>query len=684
MLEIRKLDIRYGQKLLLKETSLQLEKGKVYTISGVSGVGKSSLLNKIGLIATDLGQMIYSYDGRRLNLSDEKQVSDFIATHIGFIFQEKNLLRHVNVYDNIALLLNNAQQIVGKDDRIDHYLEELGLSDKKYAFPYDLSGGEEQRVAIARALIADKDIILADEPTNSLDKDNRKKITDLLVDLAHRYQKIVVIVSHDDEVIDRGDVHLRLSNQTIEKVFTKEVEKQDQCLDKEVGILQKIDLPKRKFPIPKIVTGLLVCFIAISTLLFNITGLFQSHYQTLLDHSLENGLLAIKDTLDIKGKQVYDDFLSFTDKEISNLKQSDVISQVNPYLEFPYKGITLDTTQAGGIDVQPEVTVNGKTVALKSPYSIQPLFPTNMTERNIEYIDRTATQGLIVSESFLASQNLGNEISGQTKLTLDYYVPIALYKGQVTKSTGEIVDSDGDIFVKQRREFPIIGILKDSYPFQYSVHPNSFFMRVNEMLSLQEEAKKGVVLPDELGGLPVAEWRSSAYHITVANSTDVPGELSRLKKMPHVTTVSSSEDYQSLKHMLSYVRTVSTSVAVLILSLMILCLFFVFFQISNTRKEEVGILKALGFSSAAVRRFYYKELTIYTRSVCVMSLVMSVVLVAALAVSLQLKQQDVLAVVMRNFLTLPLVAFGAIVTSGLVPIYKACQTSPVDCIRLNR
>lgn len=80
-------------------------------------------------------------------------------------------------------------------------------------------------------------------------------------------------------------------------------------------------------------------------------------------------------------------------------------------------------------------------------------------------------------------------------------------------------------------------------------------------------------------------------------------------------------------------------------------------KIGLIAKEEVGILKALGFSSAAVRRFYYKELTIYTSSVCVMSLVMSVVLVAALAVSLQLKQQDVLAVVMRNLLTLPLVAF---------------------------
>ncbi|MGQ7425356.1 ATP-binding cassette domain-containing protein [Streptococcus suis] len=166
MLEIDGIILRYGSRILLNETSLQFKRGNVYTISGPSGIGKSSLLNKIGLIATDLGDMSYSYDGHPLNLTDGEAVSNFIAQHIGFIFQEKNLIRQFSVYDNLALLVKSQSEADDLDDRVDECLKKLGLLDKKYTFPYDLSGGEEQRVAIARAIVTDKDIILADEPTN--------------------------------------------------------------------------------------------------------------------------------------------------------------------------------------------------------------------------------------------------------------------------------------------------------------------------------------------------------------------------------------------------------------------------------------------------------------------------------------------------------------------------------------
>lgn len=430
MLEIDGIILRYGSRILLNETSLQFKRGNVYTISGPSGIGKSSLLNKIGLIATDLGDMSYSYDGHSLNLTDGEAVSNFIAQHIGFIFQDKNLIRQFSVYDNLALLVKSQSEADDLDDRVDECLKKLGLLDKKYTFPYDLSGGEEQRVAIARAIITDKDIILADEPTNSLDKENREKITNLLVDLAHHYQKIVIIVSHDDEVLKYGDVHIRFLDQRIEQEEKSPIKKEGVRDIFNLSIKQKIDLPKRKFPISKIVTGLLIFFVALSSLMFNITGLFQSHYQQLLDNSLENGFLVMNDNLGIKGKQVYDDFLSFTTDEVEFLAASAAILKVTPYLEFPYQGLTFENPEQSTQQINPEITLNGKTITLSSPYSIQPLFQTNMTERNIEYIDRTTKQGLIVSESFIATQNLSSELGTFPRITLDYYVPVALYKGE--------------------------------------------------------------------------------------------------------------------------------------------------------------------------------------------------------------------------------------------------------------
>lgn len=684
MLEIDGIILRYGSRILLNETSLQFKRGNVYTISGPSGIGKSSLLNKIGLIATDLGDMSYSYDGHSLNLTDGEAVSNFIAQHIGFIFQDKNLIRQFSVYDNLALLVKSQSEADDLDDRVDECLKKLGLLDKKYTFPYDLSGGEEQRVAIARAIITDKDIILADEPTNSLDKENREKITNLLVDLAHHYQKIVIIVSHDDEVLKYGDVHIRFLDQRIEQEEKSPIKKEGVRDIFNLSIKQKIDLPKRKFPISKIVTGLLIFFVALSSLMFNITGLFQSHYQQLLDNSLENGFLVMNDNLGIKGKQVYDDFLSFTTDEVEFLVASAAILKVTPYLEFPYQGLTFENPEQSTQQINPEITLNGKTITLSSPYSIQPLFQTNMTERNIEYIDRTTKQGLIVSESFIATQNLSSELGTFPRITLDYYVPVALYKGEMTTDTGEILDSDGNIYVKQRREFKIIGILKNSYPFQYSIYGNSFFMIADEILHLQQELQQDEKLPEELGRLPVSSWQSSAYHIKTKNSTAVSEEIDRIKQLPSVTIVSSAEDYQSLKDILAYVRKVSTYIGLVILLLMGLCLFFVFFQVSNTRKEEVGILKAIGFNSKAVRRFYYRELVQYAISVGSMALLVSFLLVVLLAFLLDLDIRDVVRVMILNVITLPLVSFGAIVASGLLPIYKACQKSPVDCIRLNR
>ncbi|HFI0145261.1 TPA: ATP-binding cassette domain-containing protein [Streptococcus suis] len=577
MLEIDGIILRYGSRILLNETSLQFKRGNVYTISGPSGIGKSSLLNKIGLIATDLGDMSYSYDGHPLNLTDGEAVSNFIAQHIGFIFQEKNLIRQFSVYDNLALLVKSQSEADDLDDRVDECLKKLGLLDKKYTFPYDLSGGEEQRVAIARAIVTDKDIILADEPTNSLDKENREKITNLLVELAHHYQKIVIIVSHDDEVIKYGDVHIRFLDQRIEQEEKNTFKKEGARDIYNLSIKQKIDLPKRKFPISKIVTGLLIFFVALSSMMFNITGLFQSHYQQLLDNSLENGFLVMNDNLGIKGKQVYDDFLSFTTDEVEFLADSVAILNVTPYLEFPYQGLTFENPEQSTQQINPEITLNGKTITLSSPYSIQPLFQTNMTERNIEYIDRTTKQGLIVSESFIATQNLSSELGTFPRITLDYYVPVALYEGEMTTDTGEILDSDGNIYVKQRREFKIIGILKNSYPFQYSIYGNSFFMMADEMLHLQQELQQDEELPEVLGGLSVSSWQSSAYHIKIKNSTAVSEEIDRIKQLPSVTIVSSAEDYQSLKDILAYVRKVSTYIGLVILLLMGLCLFFVFF-----------------------------------------------------------------------------------------------------------
>lgn len=216
MFEIHNLSIKYGKKTLLLPTSLKFKEGKLYTIYGKSGVGKSSLLNKIGLISEYDPKVTYIYDGSKIDTSNKKVVSSFIAQNIAFIFQSHNLIKDLTVYDNLKISLNffklSTKEI---EDKIDNILSELGILELKDVYPEDLSGGEEQRVSIARGMITDKSIILADEPTNSLDSENREIVSSLLVKLANKYNKIVIVVSHDEYVINKGDIKLHFEDQKL-------------------------------------------------------------------------------------------------------------------------------------------------------------------------------------------------------------------------------------------------------------------------------------------------------------------------------------------------------------------------------------------------------------------------------------------------------------------------------------
>lgn len=191
---LNNIKIAYGDKIILNNTSLNFERGKLYTILGESGVGKSSLINKIGLISTLNDNEEYILDNFKVNTKSDKDVSDFIHDEIAFIFQNQNLIRDISVYENIAIILRNSNLTEDCiNDRIDLILKELKIESLKFKFPTELSGGEEQRVAIARALAADKSIILADEPTNSLDYNNSRIVYNLLCEAAHRLNKLELL-----------------------------------------------------------------------------------------------------------------------------------------------------------------------------------------------------------------------------------------------------------------------------------------------------------------------------------------------------------------------------------------------------------------------------------------------------------------------------------------------------------
>ena len=189
----------------LREINLSIARGEFVAIIGHSGSGKSTLLHLIGCIEQPTtGSVVIG--GKDTGKMSQRALSKLRLHKIGFVFQHFYLLPALTAYENIELPMREAGlRRRERKDRVHGLLSAVGLTDRGRHYPYQLSGGEQQRVAIARALANDPPIILADEPTGELDTRTGTGIVDLLVAINQKYNKTIVVVSHDPEIAQRAE-----------------------------------------------------------------------------------------------------------------------------------------------------------------------------------------------------------------------------------------------------------------------------------------------------------------------------------------------------------------------------------------------------------------------------------------------------------------------------------------------
>lgn len=212
ILNVQKLKKSYAQgerKLeIINDLNLSLEKGKTLAILGQSGSGKSTLLSLLsGLDQPDEGAIIL--DGSDLGKLSESELTDLRARKIGIVFQNFHLLPHLSALENVALSLE-ILKIERPFEIAKKWLSRVGLSAREDHFPDQLSGGEKQRVAIARALAISPDLILADEPSGSLDEETGEKVMDLIFGLVREENSTLILVTHNKELAKNCEktVHL--------------------------------------------------------------------------------------------------------------------------------------------------------------------------------------------------------------------------------------------------------------------------------------------------------------------------------------------------------------------------------------------------------------------------------------------------------------------------------------------
>lgn len=184
--------------------SLIVETGEQLALVGPSGSGKTTLLHLLsGLLTPTSGEI--KYDNIKMSAMPERWRDTWRSHTVGYVFQKLNLLNSLTILDNLLAAMSFADAIDKKDHLAwaSHLLEQVGLADRRYSFPRQLSMGEQQRVAIARAVVNRPRLILADEPTASLDQANGQRVLALLRQLAKNSNSILLVSSHDSQIIDQ-------------------------------------------------------------------------------------------------------------------------------------------------------------------------------------------------------------------------------------------------------------------------------------------------------------------------------------------------------------------------------------------------------------------------------------------------------------------------------------------------
>jgi putative ABC transport system ATP-binding protein len=197
----------------LKKVNFTIDEGELAIILGASGAGKTTVLNLLGgMDKASSGEIIVEHDD--ITKYNELKLTDYRREKIGFVFQFYNLISNLNALENVEFAADVCKNHLNPKD----VMEKVGLSERLYNFPSQLSGGEQQRVAIARAVAKNPLLLLCDEPTGALDYATGKQVIKLLLDVNVQYKKTVVIITHNAAIAGIGDKIIHMKSGEIESV----------------------------------------------------------------------------------------------------------------------------------------------------------------------------------------------------------------------------------------------------------------------------------------------------------------------------------------------------------------------------------------------------------------------------------------------------------------------------------
>lgn len=334
MIEVNHINICYN-RTLLEDAHISLPQGKLTCLIGKSGIGKSSLLYVLGLISKINYKTEYKFNGYHLNLRDDEEKSLFRRQHIGYVFQENNILEYMTIEENFRWLAQLSNKSIDEES-MNTYLKLVRLSElsvKKY--PMNLSGGERQRLNIALALSKKPDLLLLDEPTSALDKENRQQLICILKDILNYGQMTILAVSHDEELKSESDCVYEIEDKKINLVSGEIQNKNDNRLMVNKGqklnrLLLTYAFTQLKRNIKFYLIGFFFSGIILGGCVF-FQG-FNKDYQTMIDQTFGESRLT-----EIRAADV-----DWTEATYQQIKNNHYVTKIYPYAQYIVNSIRID------------------------------------------------------------------------------------------------------------------------------------------------------------------------------------------------------------------------------------------------------------------------------------------------------------------------------------------------------
>lgn len=612
----------------LKDVDLEISKGEIVAILGESGSGKSTLMNIIGGLDTDYSGQVFVGNSDLKDLS-EKELDKYRKDEIGFVFQSFNLIPHLNVLDNvtIAMTLSNIS-LSRRTKRAIEVLDSLGLKDQMYKKPNQLSGGQKQRVAIARALVNNPRIILADEPTGSLDKETSIQILGILRDIS-KDGITVIMVTHSELVASISNRVITISDgEIVSDEIRSDVSKYKDNVEKE-NSKQNLSF-----------------FSAIKLALNNMKKKLARNVLVSIGASI--GIMSVVVMLSL-GEGVKSYIKDRMNENVNPLtiEVSKAIER-DEYRPF-YEGVKTFSEE----DIQELSNVDNL-------YKIEKVFNSMMSNSRINIDDKNYNIQMFstINNNFVESDLLEGSLPGEDEIILNVMIS-DLIDEDYSKAIGKKVKV---YFVEEskmlEKEFTISGISENSY---------QIYFNYDDIESLY--------LDNNL------EFNPNSVVLTMNSEEVVEETKSILEDMGYSPSIQEQMlgIFNEMLDVITYVLAGVAAISLFVSAIMILVVLYISVV---ERTNEIGVLKAIGARRKDIKRIFVSEAFLIGLTSGIIGILFAYLInIVVNMYTNNLFEVDVAKITPQFILFGISISILISVFSGLWPASRAAKLDPIESLR---